>query len=86
MLVLNKFKCNKQYRIKKNYNLSSLTIHNSFNISIDICQIRLDFSNFIIAGPSVTTEAITAGASTMCQDGLTLAVSFETSLLILTLS
>jgi len=48
-------------------------------MNADICQIRLDFSNFIIAGPSVTTEAITAGASTMCQDGLTLATSDVTA-------
>jgi len=48
-------------------------------MNADICQIRLDFTTFIIAGPSVTTEAITAGASTMCQDGLTLATSDNTA-------
>jgi len=48
-------------------------------MNADICQIRLDFSNFIIAGPSVTTEAITTSASTMCQDGLTLATSDNTA-------
>merc|ERR1712088_635559 len=27
-------------------------------MNADICQIRLDFDNFVIAGPSVTTESI----------------------------
>merc|ERR1712223_1964958 len=35
----------------------------------DICQIRLDFGTFIIAGPSVSTEAIATG-SQLCQDSL----------------
>jgi len=48
-------------------------------MNADICQIRLDFSTFIIAGPSVTTEAITLAASTMCQDGLTLLTSDNTA-------
>ena len=46
---------------------------------IDICQIRLDFTNFVVAGPAVTTELIPTGASTVCQDSLVLAVSFITS-------
>jgi len=41
----------------------------------DICQIRLDFGTFIIAGPSVTTEAIPAASTTICQDSLVLATS-----------
>jgi len=41
----------------------------------DICQIRLDFGTFIIAGPSVTTEAIPAASTTVCQDSLVLATS-----------
>merc|ERR1712223_769801 len=41
----------------------------------DICQIRLDFGTFIIAGPSVTTEVIPAASTTICQDSLVLATS-----------
>jgi len=40
----------------------------------DICQIRLDFDNFVIAGPSVTTELITTGAQN-CQDSLILSTT-----------
>lgn len=40
----------------------------------DICQIRLDFDSFIIAGPSVSTEAIAAGGQ-LCQDSLRLATT-----------
>jgi len=40
----------------------------------DICQIRLDFDSFVIAGPSVSTEALTAG-SQMCQDSLILSTT-----------
>merc|ERR1712045_33022 len=40
----------------------------------DICQIRLDFANFVIAGPSATTESITAGTQ-FCQDSLILATT-----------
>jgi len=49
-------------------------------MNADICQIRLDFSTFIIAGPAVTTEKIPVGASTICQDGLTLATSDNSAL------
>merc|ERR1711944_331298 len=41
----------------------------------DICQIRLDFTSFIIAGPAVTTENIPTTATTVCQDSLVLATS-----------
>jgi len=41
----------------------------------DICQIRLDFDAFIIAGPAVTTELIPTTATTVCQDSLVLATS-----------
>jgi len=41
----------------------------------DICQIRLDFGTFIIAGPSVTTEAIATTSTHNCQDSLVLATS-----------
>jgi len=41
----------------------------------DICQIRLDFDNFIIAGPSVTTENFVLSTGTRCQDSLKLATS-----------
>jgi len=41
----------------------------------DICQIRLDFDSFIIAGPAVTTELIGVDATTVCQDSLVLATS-----------
>merc|ERR1712223_1382289 len=40
----------------------------------DICQIRLDFDSFIIAGPSVSTEAIAAGGQ-LCRDSLLLATT-----------
>jgi len=40
----------------------------------DICQIRLDFDSFVIAGPSVSTEALAAGAQ-MCQDSLILSTT-----------
>jgi len=40
---------------------------------LDICQIRLDFDSFVIAGPSVSTEAIAAGGQ-LCRDSLILAV------------
>jgi len=41
----------------------------------DICQIRLDFTTFVVAGPSVTTELIPTAVTTVCQDSLTLATS-----------
>jgi len=42
----------------------------------DICQIRLDFVDFIIGGPSVTTELITAAATTTCiNDNLVIATT-----------
>merc|ERR1712141_332857 len=51
----------------------------------DICQIRLDFGTFIIAGPSVTNENIpastTSNAGTVCQDKLTLLTTEVTSVL-----
>lgn len=34
----------------------------------DICQLRIDFTNFVIAGPSNTVESITAGTGTNCAD------------------
>jgi len=49
-------------------------------MNADICQIRLDFSTFIIAGPAVTTELIPTGSSTICQDGLVLATSDNSAL------
>jgi len=49
-------------------------------MNADICQIRLDFTTFIIAGPAVTTELIPTGASTICQDGLVLATSDNSAL------
>merc|ERR1712038_127704 len=44
-------------------------------MNADICQIRLDFDNFIIAGPSVTTENFVLSTGTRCQDSLKLATS-----------
>jgi len=52
-------------------------------MSSDICQIRLDFGAFIIAGPSVTNENIPASSATnygtVCQDSLTLLTTEITS-------
>lgn len=47
----------------------------------DICQVRLDFDNFVIAGPSVTNELNTDGVVTMCKDAMatTLSSSCTTS-------
>jgi len=45
----------------------------------DICQIRLDFDNFIIAGPSVTTENFVLSTGTRCQDSLILTTSDVTT-------
>jgi len=44
----------------------------------DICQIRLDFDTFVVAGPSVTTESIAAGANN-CQDSLLLSTTDQVS-------
>merc|ERR1712018_950917 len=44
----------------------------------DICQIRLDFDTFVIAGPSVTTE-IYATRVNNCQDTAVLSTSDQTS-------
>jgi len=44
----------------------------------DICQIRLDFDTFVIAGPSVTTESIATGVNN-CQDSLVLSTTDQTS-------
>jgi len=44
----------------------------------DICQIRLDFGTFIIAGPSVSTEAIATGGQ-LCQDSLIITTSDVTA-------
>jgi len=42
----------------------------------DICQIRLDFVDFIIGGPSVTTELIAAASTTTCvNDNLVIATT-----------
>merc|ERR1712203_375646 len=49
-------------------------------MNADICQIRLDFTNFVVAGPAVTTELIPTGASTVCQDSLVLATSDNSAL------
>jgi len=40
----------------------------------DICQIRLDFDSFVIAGPSVSTESIALGAQ-LCRDSLILSTT-----------
>lgn len=37
-------------------------------LNSDICQLRLDFTKFIIAGPSNTQESIPATKGTHCQD------------------
>jgi len=49
-------------------------------MNADICQIRLDFTNFVVAGPAVTTELIPTGASTVCQDSLVIATSDNSAL------
>jgi len=41
----------------------------------DICQMRLDFDTFIIAGPQNSQEVIGASTTTHCQDSLTLLTS-----------
>jgi len=48
-------------------------------MNADICQMRLDFGTMVIAGPSVTTEIITAGDGTNCQDKLQLTTSDVTA-------
>jgi len=48
-------------------------------MNADICQIRLDFDNFIIAGPSVTTENFVLSTGTRCQDSLILTTSDVTT-------
>ena len=75
MLVFIKLITCKKLDIK----FQNLVRPNSTNAFIDICQIRLDFTNFVVAGPAVTTELIPTGASTVCQDSLVIAVSFITS-------
>lgn len=45
----------------------------------DICQIRLDFTTFVIAGPSHTGESITAAAGSSCQDSLIVTTSDVTT-------
>merc|ERR1712165_374462 len=41
-------------------------------MSSDICQIRLDFTTFVIGGPADSIESITAGVGTTCtRDTLT---------------
>ena len=43
----------------------------------DICQIRLDFDQFVIAGPANTMEQIGAGAATHCTvDTFVIVVSY----------
>jgi hypothetical protein len=41
----------------------------------DICQIRLDFDNFVIGGPANSIESGTDGAKTNCKDTLTTTLS-----------
>lgn len=48
-------------------------------MSSDICQLRLDFTTFIIAGPSNTVESIPAGAGTNCQDTLVITTTDVTA-------
>jgi len=47
----------------------------------DICQLRLDFTKFIIAGPANTQESITfiTSTPTFCQDSLTVLTSDVTN-------
>lgn len=40
-------------------------------MSSDICQLRLDFTTFVIAGPGNSQESIGAGLGTNCADQLT---------------
>merc|ERR1711937_585219 len=49
-------------------------------MNADICQIRLDFDNFIIAGPSVTTENFVLSTGTRCTDSLILATTDNSAL------
>merc|ERR1719225_2619196 len=48
-------------------------------MNADICQIRLDFDNFIIAGPSVTTENFVLSTGTRCNDSLILTTTDVTT-------
>merc|ERR1712018_199519 len=48
-------------------------------MNADICQIRLDFDNFIIAGPSVTTENFVLSTGTRCTDSLILTTTDVTT-------
>merc|ERR1712088_72164 len=67
----------------RNYEYPSITtataiqtiVYTINKMKSDICQIRLDFDAFIIAGPAVTTELIPTTATTVCQDSLVLATS-----------
>ena len=48
----------------------------SENIISDVCQLRLDFDNFVLAGPSVSDESAATFASwTSCQDTWTTTVT-----------
>merc|ERR1712018_754275 len=49
-------------------------------MNADICQIRLDFTTFVVAGTAVTTELIPTGASIVCQDSLVIATSDNSAL------
>jgi len=45
----------------------------------DICQIRLDFDTFVIAGPAVTTEALALGGGSACQDTFQISTTDQVS-------
>jgi len=65
---------NKEYPSIATATTAQSIVYTVSKMKDDICQIRLDFTSFIIAGPSVTTEALTAG-SQMCQDSLILSTT-----------
>lgn len=48
-------------------------------MSSDICQLRLDFTTFIIAGPSNTRESFTTGDGTTCVDSLRITTTEATT-------
>lgn len=60
---------NKEYPSIATATTAQSIVYTVNKMNQDICQIRLDFGTFVIAGPSVSTEAIATGAQ-LCQDSL----------------
>lgn len=70
---------NKEFPSHATATAATTIVYTINKMSSDICQLRLDFTTFVIAGPSNTQESITIGTGENCMDTLRITTTDATA-------